>query len=280
MLRHRARFRDLRLRRIDRRQYAVIVEELVEHALDLGLRRLRSTIAHLGVLDVRLDHRDASLLALLVIRNDAGIGLEHRIMRPERQDLDLAIGHERHTQVIKRDKLLHLVRINLGEISRDVATVGMTNHGEAIIVGVRHDLLQVFNRELNVGYTALVNRKAADIELADLGHQRRIAGKVMLDADRQIATSGEEVREERVLGEFDGVAVIEDRDRQLDHASERLHFLVPAHRNINGDWPIARLIEESHRLMPNEPLAATEIGCRDDGTERKYDDDSALHVVS
>ena len=45
-------------------------------------------------------------------------------------------------------------------------------------------------------------------------HHGRIGRQIMLDADRQIAARGENVRQKRVFGEFDGVAMVEDRHGQ------------------------------------------------------------------
>ena len=57
----------------------------------------------------------------------------------------------------------------------------------------------------------------------------------MLDADRHVAARGENVRQEGILGEPDGVAVVEDRHRQRDHAGIRLHLLVAPHGDVDRD---------------------------------------------
>src|SRR5689334_5583093 len=58
-------------------------KELVQHALDRSLSLLGPCVAHIIVLESRVDHGDTSLVALLSIRNHAGIGLELRILRTE-----------------------------------------------------------------------------------------------------------------------------------------------------------------------------------------------------
>src|SRR5450432_617169 len=83
--RNRSRLRDLRRMALDRFERAVVVEEFVEHALDRVLDRIRTAVPHVGV-------RVAGLLADLLIRNDARIGLEDRILRTEREDLQSAVG--------------------------------------------------------------------------------------------------------------------------------------------------------------------------------------------
>ena len=161
-----------------------IVEEFVEHGLDRRLGLVRTGVAHVVMLEAGVDHRDAGLLALLVIGNDAGIGLETGILGAERQDLELAVGHERHAQIVQRHDLLDLVGILLGEIHRDVAAHRMSDHGQLVVVGVRLDLLHLVDGEMDVGDAALNLRQAADIELADLGHHRRIGRQIVLRADR------------------------------------------------------------------------------------------------
>ncbi|OIQ70768.1 hypothetical protein GALL_476160 [mine drainage metagenome] len=87
----------------------------------------------------------------------------------------------------------------------------------------------------------------------------------MLDAGHQIAAGGEQVCQKGVLGKFDGVAVIDDRYRQLDHAGIRLQFLVTAYGDINLDRTIAALrIPEHQCFVPDRPLARREISDRDD----------------
>src|SRR5579859_2353319 len=56
-------------------------EELVQHALDRGLGHLRSGVAHVIVLEVGAHDGDAVLRTLRGTWNNAGISLEHRVMR-------------------------------------------------------------------------------------------------------------------------------------------------------------------------------------------------------
>ena len=129
-----------------------------------------------------------------------------------------------------------------------------------VVVGVGLDLLHFVDGKMDVGDAALNLRQAADIELADLGHHRRIGRQIMLRADRQIAARGEGVGEERILGVLDGVAVIEDRNRQLDHAGIGLHFLVAPNGDIDRDQTIvARRIMEGDRLVTDRPFARGEV---------------------
>src|SRR5712692_7949898 len=82
-----------RRRRLDRLERAVVIEEFVEHALDRFLCRVRTGIAHVVVLEAGTDHRNPGLLADVVVRNDARVSFEDGILRTERQDLELAVGH-------------------------------------------------------------------------------------------------------------------------------------------------------------------------------------------
>ena len=212
------------------------------------------------MLEAGVHDRDAGLLALLVVRHDAGIGLELRILGAEREDLELAVGQERHAQIVERHDLLDLVGILLGEIHRDVAAHRMADHGDLVVVGVGLELLHFPDGEMDVGDAALNLRQAADIEFAGLGHHRRIGRQVVLRADREIAAPGEYVGQERILGVLDGVAVVEDRDRKFDQARIGLHFLVKANGDIDGDQAVvARGIVECDRLMPDRPLGRGEI---------------------
>ena len=103
---------------------------------------------------------------------------------------------------------------------------------------------------MDVGDAALNLRQAADIEFTGLGHHRRIGRQIMLRADSQIAARGKGVGEERVLGVLDGVAVIDDRNRQRDHAGIGLHFLVAPNGNLDGNQTVvARRIMERDGLM-------------------------------
>ena len=129
---------------------------------------------------------------------------------------------------------------------------------------MRLDLLHFLDGKMDVGHAALDLRQAADIEFADFGHHRRIGRQVMLRADRQVTAHGKDVGEERILGVLDGVAVVEDRNRQRDHAGIGLHFLVASNGNIDRDQAIvARSIVEGDGLMLDRPLARGEVSNRE-----------------
>ena len=93
-------------------------------------------------------------------------------------------------------------------------------------------------RRPDIGNAALNLCEASDIELADLGYHGRIAWQIVLDADDFITVRGHEVCQERILGVLDGVAVIDDRDRQPDHASVGLHLLIATHGDVDRDETI------------------------------------------
>ncbi len=227
-----------------------------------------------------LHNRNAGLLADFLIGNDTGICLEHRILRTERQDLEFALRHKRHAQIVERHHLLDLIGVHLGEIHRDVAAHGVSHHGQTIIVRVRLDLFHFIDRKADVGNAALVLRQAPDIEFADFRHHRRIGRQIMLDADRQIAAGGKNVRQERVLGEFHGIAVVEDRHRQRNHAGVRLHFLVAPYGDIDGDRTVAaHWIVERKRLVADRPFARGEIRDGHQRGKRNQYGNSTFHVV-
>ncbi len=205
-------------------QIAVLAQELIERVLNLFLHDLRTTVAHVGVLGTGLDYFDTGLRAFLVIRHDAGIGHEIRILRPERKDLELRLGEERHAQVIQRHHALDHLRMLFRKEHRDIAAVGMADHHQLVVVGIGHALLHFADSKHDVGDAALVHRQPAHVEFADLGHQRRIGLEIVLNAQHQIAAQREHVGEERVFGILDGVAVIDDRDRQRLHAGHCPHF--------------------------------------------------------
>src|SRR5476649_1349965 len=54
---------------------------------------------------------------------------------------------------------------------------------------------------------------------------------ILLGAERQITAHGKDIGEERILGVLDGVAVVEDRDRQRseEHTSE-----LQSHRDLHS----------------------------------------------
>ena len=148
------------------------------------------------MLEAGVHDRDPGLLALLVVRHDARVRLEMRIFGTERQDLELALGQERHAQIVQRHDLLDFVRKLLGEIHRDVAAHRMADHRHLFIVGVGLDLLHFVNGEMDVGNAALNLRQTADIGFTDLGHHRRIGRQIVLRTDREVAAPGEDVCEE------------------------------------------------------------------------------------
>jgi hypothetical protein len=136
----------------------------------------------------------------------------------------------------------------------------MADHRHLLIVGVGLNLLHFVDGEMDVGHAALNLRQTADIGLADLGHHRRIGRQVMLRADGEISAPSEDGRQERVLGVLDGVAVIEDRNRQFDQASVGLRFLIAANGDMNGNKTIVAVgIVECNRLVPDRPLVRGDI---------------------
>src|ERR1035437_10334466 len=127
--------------RPDRPERAFVIEEFVEHALDCRFDVAGTAIAHVGVLVAGLYDRNAGLLTDPFRRNDPWIGLELRILRTERQDLESAVSHKRHAQVIERHDLFDMIGIHLSEIHRDVGASGMSYHSQMVIIRVRLDLL-------------------------------------------------------------------------------------------------------------------------------------------
>src|SRR5258708_40138972 len=114
-----------------------------------------------------------------------------------------------------------------------------------LIMRVRLDSLHLVAGKLYVCNASLVLRVPDDIELDDFRHHRWIGRQIVLDANRYIATEGKSVRQKRVFGELYGVAMVEDRHRQLDHAGIGLHFLVAPYGDGHGDRTVvARWIVE------------------------------------
>jgi hypothetical protein len=85
----------------DRPERAFVIDEFVEHAPDRFLCGIGTGIAHVVVLEVSADHRNAGLLTNLLGRNDTGIGLEDWILGTERKDLEPAVGGEGHAQIVE-----------------------------------------------------------------------------------------------------------------------------------------------------------------------------------
>src|SRR5207248_3776143 len=110
----------------------IFVKECLDAGLNGGLDAVGPAIAEVVVLEFGPDHLNASLGANLIGRNDAGIGLEYRILGAERQDLDRAVGNERHAQIVERHDLLDQIGMQLGEVHRDVAAIGMVTVGTAV----------------------------------------------------------------------------------------------------------------------------------------------------
>src|SRR3984893_13697145 len=181
---------------IDRLERAVVGDELVEHVLDRYLGLVGTGIAHVVMPEAGVDDRDPGLLALFGGRNDPGVSLEDRVLRTEGQDLEPAVGDERHAQVIERHDLLDLFGILLGEIHRDVAAHRMSHHGQTTIVGIGLNLLHFADRKMDIGDATLNLRQTADIELTDLGHHRGIGRQIMLRAEREIAARSKDVGQE------------------------------------------------------------------------------------
>src|SRR6266480_1823313 len=79
-----------------RREFAAaaFAQKLVERRLDPFLDRIRTAIAHVGVLELRIDDIDPVGLGLRGARQHARIGLEVRVLRAKRQDLQLVAEHE------------------------------------------------------------------------------------------------------------------------------------------------------------------------------------------
>jgi hypothetical protein len=83
----------------------------------------------------------------------------------------------------------------------------------------------------------------------------------------------------RVLGEFDGVAVVEDRRRQRDHAGIRLHFLVAPHGDVDRDRTVvARRVVERQRFVADRPFACGEIRDSHQCRKRNQNSNSTFHV--
>src|SRR5438270_1828236 len=188
---------DIRYFRRHRRNLAVvaIAQKLIEHALNGGLDAVRTGVTHVVMLEAGVDHGDAGLLADVLIGHDARISLEDGIRGAERENLEFALGHEGHAQIVQGDDLLHLIRILLGEIHRDVTAHRMSDHGDLAVVGIGLDFLHLLESEMDVGYAALNLRQPAGIELADLCHHRRVGRQIVLRADRQVTAHREDVCE-------------------------------------------------------------------------------------
>ena len=184
------------------------------------------------------DDVDAVLDRLGCGRQHAGIGLEVRIVRAERQDLHLGVLDEGDAQIVERHDLADKFGMHLGKIHRGVAAIGMADQGQVVIVRIGLPLLQLAQHEQNIGFAFLVDAGAAHIRLARYRHQRRIGRIVLLDAGHKIAARGKHVGKERVLGVLDRVAVRDDRDRKLPEAFIGLELIVATHREVDCNRPL------------------------------------------
>src|SRR6266576_1954747 len=186
---------------------------------------------------------------------------------------------KRHAQIVEGHDVLDLIGIQLGEVHRDVGASGMSYYGQMVIIRVRLDSLHFLDRKLYVCNAAQVLRLTADIELADFRHHRWIGRQIVLDANRYIATEGKSVRQKRVFGELYGVAMVEDRHRQLDHAGIGLHFLVAPYGDVHGDRTVvARWIVERQCLVTDRPIARGEVPNRKQRAKRSKNGNSTSHV--
>ena len=147
-------------------------------------------IAHVIMSEAGLYDINSCFLADVFRRDDAGIGLEHGILGTERKDLESAVGHEWHAQIVERHHFLCSCGIQLREIHRDVGAGGMSHHCQIVVIGVRLDVLHLLDGKLDVGNAAQILRLTPDIELADFRDHRRIGRQIMLDADCHIAPGG------------------------------------------------------------------------------------------
>jgi hypothetical protein len=155
----------------------------------------------------------------------------------------------------------------------------MADQGQVVIIRVRVGLFHLVEGEHDVADAAVVLHPPPDIFLADLGHHRIVARKIVLDADDHVATRGEGVGEEGVLGALHRVAVTQDRNRQIDHLGDRFHLAVAAHGKFDRDVAIlAQRVKEGDGLVVDRPFACGEIAKRHDDAERKQNDKSAFHI--
>jgi len=148
-----------------------------------------------------------------------------------------------------------------------------------VIIRIRLDRFHFLDGKADVGNAAQVLRLTADIKLADFRHHRWIGRQIMLDTDSDVAAHGEHVGQKRVLGEFDGIAVVEDRDRQRDHTGIRLHFFVAPHGYIHRDRTVvAGRVVERQGLMADRPFARGEVPNRNQRANRSQNSYSMFHV--
>ncbi|MCK1742951.1 hypothetical protein IVA80_19240 [Bradyrhizobium sp. 139] len=224
-----------------------------------------------------MDDVDAARFGLFRRRQHARIGLKMRILGAERQYLHVVAEHEGHPQIVERNHLRHYLRVLMGDIHRDVATVGMTDEGDVVVVGVFLPSLQFGQGEKDVGLAADIDLAPPDILLTDMGHQRRIARQVLLDAGNEITARREHVGEEGILGGLDGVAVADDSKRELPESEIGLGLVVAPHRDFDRNRPLARGIEQSQNLMADREPADHEILADAEDAEKSQDYKHPFH---
>src|ERR1700733_3335410 len=158
---------------------------------------------------------NSGFLADVFGRDNAGISLEDGILGAKRKTLESAVGHKWHAQIVERHHSLCSCGIQLREIHRNVGASGMSDKCKIVVIGVRLDVSHLLNGKLNIGNAAQILRLPPHIELADFRDHRRVGRQIVLNADRYITPRGKNVRQKRIVSEFDGVAMAEDRHWQL-----------------------------------------------------------------
>jgi hypothetical protein len=123
--------------------------------------------------------------------------------------------------------------------------------------------------ELDVEDATVVLHAAADIFLADLGDHGIVGLEIVLDAHDQIAARGKDIGQERVLGVLHGVAMAQDRHRQVNHVGDRLDLAVAANGELDGDRAVGPLgINIGEGPVVDGPFAGGEIGGHPQGANR------------
>src|SRR6516165_12478933 len=92
---------------------------------------------------------------------------------------------------------------------------------------------------------------------------------------------GEHVSQKRVFGEFDGIAVVENRHRELNHAGVSLHLFVAPHRDIHRDWTVvAARVVECQGLVTDRPFDRGKIADGKQCADGKQNGDTTLHLCT
>src|SRR5437764_5350498 len=104
--------------------------------------------------------------------------------------------------------------MQLGKIHRDVGASGMSHYRKVVIIGDRLDRHHLLDGKADVGNAAQVLRLTTDVEFAGFRDHWWIGRQIMLDANTQVAAESEHVGNEGVFSKLDGIAVVEDSDRQ------------------------------------------------------------------